>query len=244
MVSPAIGRRVIHAECCINAAGGPRAREADVPLLIHGPAARALAAWHSAGTLRTAVGLDIAQDRERHSVESAHRSLALLADLPRTVPVTVGLALDAGWPHALDLILARGRSVRFAVCGMDAPDSPAIVDAIRAATTLRCTFAWSCGLWQAVTDPWAGPLPGILNVLLATAAALDGAGAAEIGGELGRTDQVDVVDAVRELDEATARRIRALLGGFAVWNVAAVVDALSGLELLPKAHQEPRELPV
>jgi hypothetical protein len=238
LTSPAIGRRVIHADNWDDAVAGAMPREPDVPLLIHGPAPKALAAWHSVETLQGSSGLDIAQDRERHSIESAHRSLALLAELPRAVPVAVGLALDAGWRDALDLILARGRSVRFAVFGLDSPDSPAIVEAIRTAAAMRCAFSWSSGPWQAVTDPSAGPLPGILNVLLATAVALDTGNAAAIGVELGRTDPVDVVDAVRDLRETTARRTRKLINGFAVAHVASIVDALSDLELLPKARPE------
>ena len=244
VVSPAVGRRVIEAGCCANGVDGSLFGGTEASVLIHGSAARALTAWRSAAALWPSVGIDVDQDRDRHCVESAHRGLALLTELPRNVPVTFGLAIAPGWRDALDLILARGRSVRFSVCGVDAPDAPAMVDAVRAAVAERCAFSWSPGPWQVVTDPWEGPLPGILNVLLATAAALGGADAGEVGAELARTDRVDVVDSVCELDEATARRIRALLGGFAVREVGPVVDALCDLELLPKARQDQAEVPV
>jgi hypothetical protein len=238
-VSPAVGRRVVEAEGWPDAAAASAGGISDLPVMIHGEAARALAGYRTAAAARPAVGIDIAHERDRHCGESVHRSLAHLTQLPRTVPVTVGLALEPGWRDALSMIIARGRSVRFAVCGVDAPDAPVLVEAIRAAVAERCSFSWSCGLWQAVTDPWDAELPGILNVLLATAAALRGGGGAEIGAQLARTDRVEIVDDICELDDDAVRRIRALLDGFAVPRVAPVVDSLRDLDLLPKVMPEP-----
>ncbi|MGH6655655.1 MAG: hypothetical protein ACRDVE_10670 [Actinocrinis sp.] len=263
--SPVVGRRVIAADRW-NAALGGAVAQPDLPVLIHGAAAKALAAYRSAsasastsagagagptvnttrrasadpsagpsGTGPTTVGIDIAEDRARHCVESVHKSLVHLTDVPRSVQVAVGLPLEPGWRDALSLIMARGRSVRFAICGVDAPDAPALVDALRTAVAERCAFSWSCGDWQPVTDPWSGPRPGILNVLLATAEATRGAGAKTVADQLSRTDHVDIVDAVCDLDDATAAQIRTLLDGFAVPRVPPVVDALCALDLLPKA---------
>lgn len=212
-------------------------------MLIHGQAARVLSSYRTAAATWPAVGIDIAQERDRHCVESVHRGLAHLSEIARTVPVTVGLALEPGWRDALSMIVARGRSVRFAVCGVDAPDAAVLVEAIRAAVAEQCCFSWSCGSWDAVTDPWDGQLPGILNVLLAVAAALHGGGGAEVGAQLARTDRVEIVDDVCDLDEHTARQVRALLGGFAVPRVSPVVDSLCDLGLLPKARQEPWDGP-
>lgn len=237
--SPAVGRRVVQAEGWPDVAAAPASAVADLPVLIHGAAARALAGYRAAAAALPAVGIDIAHERDRHCGESVHRSLAHLTQLPRTVPVTVGLALEPGWRDALSMIIARGRSVRFAVCGVDAPSAPVLVEAIRAAVAERCSFSWSCGLWQAVTDPWDAELPGILNVLLATAAALRGGGGAEVGAQLARTDRVEIVDDICELDDDAVRRIRALLDGFAVPRVAPVVDSLRDLDLLPKVMPEP-----
>lgn len=236
-VSSAVGRRVVDAQRWESAQTATPGGGHQLPVLIHGSASKALAGYRSASSVWPAVGLDIAHERDRHCVESVHRSLAQLNDLPRTVPVTVGLALESGWRDALSLILARGRSVRYDVCGVDAPDAPALVDAIRRAVAERCSFSWACGSWRPVTDAWDTQLPGILNVLLATAAALHGEGSAEIGAQLARTDLVDVVDAVCELDDETARRVRALVDGFAVPRVGPVVDSLSDLDLLPKERQ-------
>ena len=236
-VPSAVGRRVVDAQRWDGGAAAALGGQQALPVLIHGSASKALAGYRSVSAVRSAVGIDIAHERDRHCVESVHRSLAHLTELPRTVPVTIGLALESGWRDALSLILARGRSVRFAVCGVDAPDATALVDAIRAAVGERCSFSWASGGWRAVTDPQATELPGILNVLLATAAALHGEGNAEIGASLARTDQVDVVDAVCDLDDETARRVRALLDGFAVPRVAPVVDSLSDLDLLPKERR-------
>jgi hypothetical protein len=238
---PAVGRRVVPAEDWSDAFTDPSdavARLPELPVLIHGPAARALAGYRTAAAVWPAVGIDIAQERDRHCGESVHRSLAHLTQLPRSVPVTVGLPLEPGWRDGLSMIIARGRSVRFAVCGVDAPDAPVLVEAIRAAVAERCSFSWSRGLWGTVTDPWDAELPGILNVLLATATALRGGGGAQIGAQLARTDRVEIVDDICELDDETARQIRSLLDGFAVPRVAPVVDSLRDLDLLPKVMPE------
>ena len=236
-VPSAVGRQAVDAPRWDSAPIPPVAGQQELAILVHGSAPKALAGYRAASAVWPAVGIDVAHERDRHCVESVHRSLARLTELPRTVSVTVGLALEPGWRDALSLIVARGRSVRFDVCGVDTPDAPVLVDAIRTAVSERCSFSWARGTWQAVTGPWATELPGILNVLLATAAALHGEGGAEIGAQLARTDQVDVVDAVCDLDDETARRVRALLDGFAVARVAPVVDSLSDLDLLPKERQ-------
>jgi hypothetical protein len=237
-VSPAVGRRVVAAEDWADVLASTPGDVQDLPVMIHGPAVRALAGYRTAAAAWPAVGIDIAHERDRHCGESVHRSLAHLTELPRTVPVTVGLALEPGWRDALSMIIARGRSVRFAICGVDAPDAPVLIEAIRAAVAERCSFSWSCGQWQAVTDRWNAELPGILNVLLATAAALRGGGGAEIGAQLARTDRVEIVDDICALDDGAVRSIRALLDGFAVPRVAPVVDSLRDLDLLPKAMPE------
>ena len=236
-VPSAVGRQAVDAARWDSAPIAGFAGQQELPVLIHGPASKALAGYRAASAVWPAVGIDIAHERDRHCVESVHRSLAQLTDLPRSIPVTIGLALESGWRDALSLISARGRSVRFNVCGIDAPDALALVHAIRTAVSERCSFSWARGDWRAVTDPWGNELPGILNVLLATAAALHGEGSAEIGAQLARTDLVDVVDDVCDLDDETARRIRTLLDGFAVPRVAPVVDSLSDLDLLPKDRQ-------
>ncbi|MBS2964554.1 hypothetical protein KGA66_15975 [Actinocrinis puniceicyclus] len=245
--SETVGRRVLQAESWDDAGRPEITQPENVPVLIHGPAARALGGYRSAAAAQAVagagIGIDIAQERDRHCVESAHRTLAHLADVPRSVSVTVGLGLEPGWRQALSMINARGRSVRFAVCGVDAPDTPVLVEAIRAATAERCPFSWSCGDWKAVTDPWDDQLPGILNVLLATAAAVRGTGGAQIGAQLARTDRVELIDDVRDLDEQIAGQVRSLVHGFAVPRVAPVVDALCGLGLLPKTRPEPWEGP-
>jgi hypothetical protein len=245
-----------------------------VPLLIHGAAPSALAAWKSAA-LRDQTrcdpsradphpaggpaagapahrpriyGIDIARGLGRRGAEAAHSSLGMLTDLPRTVPVTVSLCLGEGWRDTMALIRARGRGVRFHVYSADSPGRRVLADAIRAAVAEGCAFSWACAAWQPVTEPAQGTevlggdpagagsarLPGILNILLATARALQGADSTAVAEELDRTDPVDVVDAVREFGPAEARRIRRLLHGFAVYRTPPIIDALTDLGLLPK----------
>jgi hypothetical protein len=248
--------RALPASATPDPVGGP-----PTPLLIHGAAPAALAAWKSAAAADKARGAPPEADRSRHGIygidiargpgrrgaEAAHSSLGMLTDLPRTVPVTVGLSLGQGWRDTMALIRARGRGVRFQIYSGDAPQRRTLADAIRAAVAEGCAFSWSCAHWQPVTEPPldtapaeggrgadAGPLPGILNILLATARAIQGADSTAVATELARTDTVDVVDAVRALSPHTARRIRRLLRGFAVYRTAPAVDALTDLGLLPK----------
>ncbi|HEV3170639.1 MAG TPA: hypothetical protein VGZ32_09875 [Actinocrinis sp.] len=260
--SPAVACRAVKADTYRDLDRAPVSAKPDTvpdpatPVLIHGAAPAALAAWKSAmaadkasdeqlddDRLRRAriYGIDIVRGLGRRGAEAAHSSLGMLAELPRAVPVSVGLTLGDGWRDTMALIRARGRGVRFHV-NSDSPGQRRMADAIRAAVAEGCAFSWSCGHWQPVTEPpqdtdpvaEAGSLPGILNILLATAQAVRGADSGAVAAELGRTDTVDVVDAVQELSPLIARRVRRLLRGFAVYRIAPAVDALTDLGLLPK----------
>jgi hypothetical protein len=226
------------------------------PVLIHGAAPASLAAWKSAMAADKAssdqsdtdrarrahiYGIDIVRGLGRRGAEAAHSSLGMLAELPRAVPVTVGLTLGPGWRDTMALIRARGRGVRFHVYS-DSPGQRTMADAIRAAVAEGCSFSWSCAHWQPVTRPSqdtdsvaeTGSLPGILNILLATAEAVRGSDSGAVTAELARTDTVDVVDAVQELSPLIAKRVRRLLRGFAVYRTSPAIDALTDLGLLPK----------
>jgi hypothetical protein len=235
--SPAVACRAVEADTYrdLDRAAPVSAKPDTVPdpatpVLIHGSAPVALAAWKSAmaadkasndqldaDRLRSAriYGIDIARGLGRRGAEAAHSSLGMLAELPRTVPVTVGLTLSPGWRDTMALIRARGRGVRFHVYS-DSPGQRTMADAIRSAVAEN------------------GALPGILNILLATAQAVRGADSSAVATELGRTDTVDVVDAVVELSPLIARRVRRLLRGFAVYRTSPAIDALTDLGLLPK----------
>jgi hypothetical protein len=264
--SSAVACRAVDAEAFSDHTGNTQpttepASAPATPVLIHGAAPAALAAWKSAAPGERAedsranvYGIDIARGLGRRGTEAAHSSLGMLAELPRSVPVTVSLSLGPGWRDTMALIRARGRGVRFHVYPGDSPHRRALADAIRAAVAEGCAFSWCCAAWQPVTEPAEstdtatdadGPgassrnagedaLPGILNILLATALAVQGAGSSDVAAELARTDKVDVVDAVREMSPATARRVRLLLRGFAVYRTVPVIDALTDLALLPK----------
>ena len=260
--SPAVACRAVEADTYRDLDRAPVSAKPDTvpdpttPVLIHGAAPAALAAWKSAMAADKAsndqldadrarrariYGIDIVRGLGRRGAEAAHSSLGMLAELPRAVPVTVGLTLSPGWRDTMALIRARGRGVRFHVHA-DSPSQRTMADAIRAAVAEGCAFSWSCAHWQPVTAPpqatdlaaEAGSLPGILNILLATAEAVRGADSTGVATELGRTDTVDVVDATAELSPLIAKRVRRLLRGFAVYRTAPTVDALTDLGLLTK----------
>jgi hypothetical protein len=243
--SPAVGSRAIDAR---GAQAWMRARplnpsDPDIRVIIHGAAPTALAAWKTVRDLDPAAGIDVPRGFDQRQAAAGHWNLGILADVPRTTPVTVGLGLQPGWRDALRLIAARGRAVRFHVGTVEGPGSRPMADAIHAAVAEGCPFAWSCAPWPALSGGGDGALPGILNVLSATALALRGADTGTIAKELRNTQAPDILGAVEGLDSVAAREVRNLLSGFAVPRPESAVAALIGLGALPDVVDRPDDQP-
>ena len=79
-------------------------------------------------------------------------------------------------------------------------------------------------------DPSAPP--GLLNLLAAVRAVLDGAGAAVVVALLGATDHAPLVDVVRSSSAADAVAVRSLLRGVDTADVETVAEDLRALGLV------------
>lgn len=73
---------------------------------------------------------------------------------------------------------------------------------------------------------------GLLNVLLATSAALEGGGPAEVGGLLALRERDALAGVVGAWPEATARRVRAAFTAYGCCTVTDPVGELADLDLL------------
>jgi hypothetical protein len=238
---PAVGRLAVDAysaKAWRDGVARPMAGT-EIPLLIHGTAPVALAAWRTLRDHGIVAGIDVPRGLDQRQAASGHWNLGVLAEVPRTACVSVGLSLQPGWRDAMRLICARGRAVRFHV-GSVAPGPRSVAAAIHGAVAERCRFAWSSAAWPAVSGAGGSALPGVLNVVSATALALRGADTGAVIRELTNTQLAAVLAAVGALDPDTAREVRTLLIGFAVPRPAAAVDAL--VELGALAAHTPRRL--
>lgn len=151
-------------------------------------------------------------------------------DLDDDTPVTVDLPTSEsprGWLAALDEAAAAELTVSFRLGGphpMDLPSSPQVAEWIDAALDRETPFSVSRGLDRAVRRHGEGPGHGLVNVLLATQAAWDGAGVEAV---------VELLDGL-EPDTlgshvAAATSARRWFRSASVAPVQPVVDNLSAL---------------
>ncbi|MGO4599527.1 hypothetical protein [Terrabacter sp. 2RAF25] len=159
---------------------------------------------------------------------------ALDLDIPLVVEVGLGSdqesALD-DLAHAVDHehdVTAKFRTG--ATPAWAWPDETTLAGFLDAVVLRGLPFKLTGGLHHAVRGDHAGhPAHGLLNVLLATHEALDGAETRELAGELGRSDTEVLVTAVSGLHESEARRLRA---SFTAYGCCGVLDPLTELEAL------------
>lgn len=131
------------------------------------------------------------------------------------------------------------------------PDEFELADFLRAVADRDLPFKLTGGLHHAVrADHGAGadgpggaagtaapePQHGLLNVLLATAAARDGAEPDELAGLLGRRDPEGLADTVRGIDAATATGLRAGLTAYGCCGVTDPVTDLTALHLIEEPN--------
>ncbi|MGL5816392.1 MAG: hypothetical protein ACRCYR_02435 [Phycicoccus sp.] len=169
--------------------------------------------WYDdlAGRLPLAVELPRGTDRDRAvaEVRSAHREgLGVIAKF-RTGPTPTWV-----WPDERELA---------DVIRLLAPTAP---------------FKLTGGLHHAVRGSYeVGGLAeenhGLLNVLLATAAALEGAPVAEVSGLLAVTDAQVLADLAAGWTDSTTRTVRATFTSYGCCTVTDPLGELAGLGLLP-----------
>jgi hypothetical protein len=168
-----------------------------------------------------------------HAADDVVRALQrALAD--RTVPVCVELPRDGRRAAVVEALAGSSFMAKLRTGGVRAglyPDEKELAAAIALLTTAGVPFKATAGLHHALrnTDPGTGfEQHGFLNLLLATAAALDGADEAELVGLLSDRDAAGVIERVRTLSST----VRGAFRSFGTCSVTEPVEELIGLGLL------------
>ena len=118
------------------------------------------------------------------------------------------------------------------------PDESALAEFLDAAILRGLSFKLTGGLHHAVRDDHeSGPMHGLLNVILATHEALDGAEADELAKVLGQRDAELLTERVARLTAVEAARAR---GSFTSFGCCGVLDPLTELEALGLLNREGR----
>jgi hypothetical protein len=176
--------------------------------------------------LEVALPDDLAADDVVRALQRA------LAD--RTVPVCVELPRDGRRAAVVEALAGSSFMAKLRTGGVRAglyPDEKELAAAIALLTTAGVPFKATAGLHHALrnTDPGTGfEQHGFLNLLLATAAALDGADEAELVGLLSDRDAAGVTERVRTLSST----VRGAFRSFGTCSVTEPVEELIGLGLL------------
>ncbi len=200
--------------------------------------------------------------RPGHSLDPLVDAVDLLRDEPRVLVGSAEVGWSEGWRPALELgiplvvELGLGRDQE---AGLDDvahavddeadvmvkfrtgptpnwawPDEAALAGFLDAVILRGLTFKLTGGLHHAVRGSYGDqPMHGVLNVLLATYEALEGAEAPELADTLSLTDAEVLVARVTRLDEEQAARIRASFTAYGCCGVLEPLTELSALGLLP-----------
>ncbi|MFD1826934.1 MULTISPECIES: hypothetical protein [Mumia] len=180
----------------------------------------------------------------------AHRVAAMVSQLDAEglldeVRVDVSLPLYARtegssrWQHALDTLAMEDLHLLLRTGGADADDTPSpetLAGAIGDALDREVAFSCAGDLAHAVA--WREPdtsrvRHGVLNILLATRASLDGANATDIAERLTIADPERVVADLGIIGEAGLQSARRWFAGVASDDVDATLADLRTLALLP-----------
>jgi hypothetical protein len=164
---------------------------------------------------------------------------ALDAELPPDVLGYVEVPRDERGTGVLDALNGSRYRAKFRTGGTVPaahPSEPELAGMIAAAVDRKVTFKCTAGLHHAIrhTD---GELEqhGFLNVLLATEAALGGAGQAELVTLLGDRSAARVADLVRQLGAGRLAATRASFGSFGTCSVTEPLQDLVALGLLAES---------
>lgn len=161
----------------------------------------------------------------------------LLDRLDFSAPAWVEVPPRAGWERALALLADDGaEEVALPAAGPGAATPQELGAMLRRLVDLDLTAHLIGGplpLVRGQAQPASGGADhGLLNVLCAVRAALDGADGGELAAVLAATDPVPLLAAVRRMNHADAARVRAVVVDVTAAPVAAMVRGLVGLRLL------------
>ena len=115
------------------------------------------------------------------------------------------------------------------------PDEAALAEFLDATILRGLSFKLTGGLHHAGRDDHeSGPMHGLLNVILATHEALDGAEADDLADILGQRDVELLTDRVSRLTAVEAARARGSFTSFGCCGVLDPLTELRALGLLPR----------
>jgi hypothetical protein len=141
---------------------------------------------------------------------------------------------------ALDVAAAHRYLIKLRTGGVTAeafPDEMTLASCLTALAEVRLAFKCTAGLHHAVRHQAAETgfeHHGFLNVLLAVAAALDGASAPEVAAQLADQDAARVATGVAGLDADTAAAVRGMFTSFGTCSTDEPVTDLVSLGLVSK----------
>jgi hypothetical protein len=150
----------------------------------------------------------------------------LLADLDLSVPAWIAVPPGPTAAAALDVLVADG--AENACVDLSAGTDAELADLIRGLVDRDLSFraGFAAGVLR-------GRTPGVLNVLCAVRAALNGAGSAELAAILAESRPEPLASAVRRMSDADAAVCRAFLSAIELADVGAALAELHRLGLLP-----------
>lgn len=170
---------------------------------------------------------------------SPHAFFAALE--PVDVPVFVEVPRDERRLEVIAECSKTGYQAKFRTGGVKAelyPDEAELAAAVRAVVDAEVPFKATAGLHHAIrnTDPVTGfEQHGYLNLMLATAAAADGASEADLVAILADRDAKAIAARVSELGESVRTRFRS----FGTCSITEPLTELIELGLLPEMEGTP-----
>jgi len=156
------------------------------------------------------------------------------------MPRLHGARVTPGWGAALDEVAAAGLRMKYRTGGPDHhafPSCAELAEVVAAALDREVEFKLTAGLHHAVRHTAADTgfeHHGFLNVLLATRASLDGAGASDVAALLDERDPNVVAHGVAGLGPAGLASARRWFTSFGSCSIIEPVDDLVDLGLISK----------
>jgi hypothetical protein len=157
-----------------------------------------------------------------------------------TLPAYREIALEAITATRLAALGGASLRLKIRTGGVRAEAFPAekeLAGALCLTVDARCPFKLTAGLHDPVRhrDPVTGfEHHGFLNVLLATAHAVQGGDVGEVAAALADQDAHRVAAAITTIDEHLARQVRELFVSFGTCSISEPVGGLLDLGLLPE----------
>jgi hypothetical protein len=182
------------------------------------------------------VGLELALPADGPLDESARLTLDTL---DFALPAAIEIPLVAGWGDALAVLAHDGAErAKFRTGGAAAaahPSAEQLAEVVASCVRLGAAFKLTAGLHRALRHPREdGVLEhGFVNVLAATAAALDGRSVAHLAALLDERDPVPLLAVLADADPVAVRR---RFTSFGSCSISEPVDDMRALGLLTEVE--------